>query len=199
METKNIEVPKHSIKLKGSSGKIYKESFKFDKWVSLVLDQNNKRTFGNFTQGAITAYSLDEKDITQYNMASAIGSQNYRKLKDIASLTLQKKGVTFGFLIDVLMAKMHSSQSSTWWEIVMEMMGYRDRAQVNVNQYNQNNNYLAVNDEQLKRKIEDFGSESLREEALAEVLVEGDLARENEQVSSVEIHSEELRNEDRPE
>ena len=166
--------------IRGESGKIYRDSMKFTEWTAQVLDKNKSETFGNFTQAALNVYGLDENDPRQYATASAIGSQNFRKLKDIASLTLQKKGVTFDFLMQVLLSKMGSSQSSNWWEIVMEMMGYRDRStQVNVKQYNQNN-YLAVKDEQLTEQFGKIGSEDLREEALAKILIEGDMGTEDE-------------------
>jgi hypothetical protein len=199
MENKDITptTTNANMKLIGSSGKVYRESLKFNEWTRLILDKKNQETFGNFTQAALIVYGLNEDDPSQYATASVMGSQNFRKLKDIASLTLQKKGVTFGFLMDILMARMATSQSSSWWEITMEMMGYRSRAPINVNQYN-NNTYIAINDEQLGQQFKDSGIESLSKEALSQIFVEGDLAGGDEQVPTPPIHQEELRDEHPP-
>lgn len=184
----------------GASGKIYRESMKFNEWTRLILDKKNTDTFGNFTQAALLVYALDESDPKQYSTANAIGSQNYRKLKDIASLTLQKKGLTFGSLMDILMARAATSQSSTWWEITMEMMGYRDRRPAaNINQYNQINNFIPLNDEQLGQQFQDAALADLGETELTQILIAGDVSAGDKQEPASQLYPEELRDDNPPE
>ena len=100
------------------------DSKKFNDWVEYFLDKKNKETYGNLTQSAIRAYMLDPKE--QYDSASTIGSENYRKLRHLASMYAETKGLGFGKMLDIATQKMLVSKTPEWWDRLMKLFGYAD-------------------------------------------------------------------------
>lgn len=176
----------------GASGKEYNESPQFLAWVKLVFDRDNKKTFGNFTQAALAAYGLNGDNQTDYNSAAIIGHKNYKKVNDLASIYLQKKNVSFGLMMDALLAKMAASPSLDSWNVIMDLMGY-DRPNKNQIQFNQNvqQNFIQINEQQLTTINEQAGLDQLGEEELVNVLIKGEIRGEGE-ISSESIHNREL-------
>jgi hypothetical protein len=82
---------------------------KYKRWEKAFLDEKNPKTFGNQTQSAIVAYNLDP--VRQYGTANRIGHENVVKHKDIMAKYFQKRGMTYGKILDVYMQKMVKSPS----------------------------------------------------------------------------------------
>ena len=118
---------------------------KLKKWTELFTDKNNKETYGNRTESAMQAY--DCKDRVS---AGVIGSQNFKKLRGIASIFAEDKGVTFEKMMDVALARAVSSENIVWWNTVMDMTGYRDlQTQTVINNNTQNNVQYNLNDDKV--------------------------------------------------
>ncbi len=148
----------------------YRQSPKFNRWLDLFLDKGNKYNlspapFGNATQSAIYAYSLNKE--TQYWVGAQIGHKNIKKVKNLASLYLDKQGVTYGKMTDIIFNKMLKSNSPDMWFMILEMLGhpvpkYTPRTNPFVFMYNQKNNInveggdslAKLTDEQLDYLIE---------------------------------------------
>ena len=143
----------------------YRESVKFDKWVECFLDVNNKDiedenhvivkrgTYGNATQSALVAYDLDPK--TQYFSAGKIGSENYKKVKNLASRYAETKGIGVGRMIDVALGKTIESKSPDWWDRLMQLFGFMDMKGGVIFPI-QVNNYEGMTDEQITERITDI-------------------------------------------
>ena len=141
---------------------VYKESVKFDRWVECFLDVNSKDveddnkvvikrgTYGNATQSALVAYNLDPK--TQYFSAGKIGSENYKKVKNLASRYAESKGIGVGRMIDIALAKMIESKAPDWWDRLMQLFGFMDMKGGVVVPV-QINNYEGMTDEQITEHI----------------------------------------------
>jgi hypothetical protein len=105
--------------------KKYRVTKQFEDWVQYFLDKNNKTTYGNKTQSAIFAYSLDP--IKQYFSAGVIGYDNYKKLKSLASSYLEGKGITTGRMLDIAVAKLLDRNGSiAWWDRIAELTGIKE-------------------------------------------------------------------------
>ncbi len=102
-----------------------RDSLKFSTWTMCFLDSSDKQTFGNLTQSALKAYQLDPKE--QYFSAAVIGSENYKKLKKIASYYADQKGYSLGNLIDIAYEKMLNSNSCDWWDRLVKLFGYEQK------------------------------------------------------------------------
>lgn len=141
--TKTVEPPPAEISPEEKEIKIVKKQYKltpkFNAWVQYFTNKNNPETYGNKTQSAILAYSLDPK--TEYAIAGSMGYQNFKKLQSLASVFADHKGVTFDKLMQTAMARAMSSENPEWWDRVMEMTGYKEPkgAQVVVQNNTQNN------------------------------------------------------------
>lgn len=113
----------------------FNQSPRLQRWVELFLDKNNKETYGNRTECAMRVYDCKNRAV-----AATIGSQNFKKLNGVASIFADDKGITFEKLMDVAMARALSAQDSSWWTLVMDMLGYRDLKPAVVVQNNTQNN-----------------------------------------------------------
>lgn len=109
---------KNTKKLKISGYKFKEPSAKFKRWTELFFDRSNPKFYGNKTQCALVAY-----DTNNYNSASCIGYQNYRKLQFSAALILELEGFGFGELIKIGASKMMKGSFSDWLKL-MEVLGY---------------------------------------------------------------------------
>lgn len=90
---------------------------KLREWTRLFLDKTNKLTYGNRTQSAIAAYNLDPEK--QYLTAGKIGSENYKKVKGLASAYYDREGLTTEKILNLLAAKASSSNNSKFLEMLM--------------------------------------------------------------------------------
>ena len=99
----------------------YRETLKYNQWVKAFLDIKDKTTFGNASQSALIAYKLNPE--TQYNTASTIGKENYRKLQNMNSTLMDKLGYSFGELMKIGMTKMVNGSYDDW-EKFMKRLGY---------------------------------------------------------------------------
>lgn len=107
-------------KLKMKDHKFKEPSAKFKRWAELFFDKSNPRCYGNKTQCALVAYNTKN-----YNSASCIGYQNYRKLQFSASVILELEGFGFGELVKIGASKMMAGSFSDWVKL-MEILGYID-------------------------------------------------------------------------
>jgi hypothetical protein len=113
---------------------IREPSLKFKRWVELFTDKSNSKFYGNKTQCALAAY-----DTNNYDSASSIGYQNFRKLQFLASEILEKEGFGFAEMMKIGMAKvMHGTFAD--WDKMMERCGYfqpKDKVGIEIgNTYN---------------------------------------------------------------
>ncbi len=76
---------------------------------------------GNATQAALTIYKCPS-----YGMAAKVGHFALKQSKDLARLYLEKKGVTYGRLLDVATEKMMESKAPDWWDRLMKLADYED-------------------------------------------------------------------------
>lgn len=102
------------------SYKFKEPSAKFKRWVELFFDKDNPRFYGNKTQCAMEAYNT-----SNYNSASCIGYQNYRKLQFSLAAILELEGFGLVELVRIGAAKMLAGSFSDWRELMM-MAGYYD-------------------------------------------------------------------------
>ncbi|MFA5993848.1 MAG: hypothetical protein WC823_02695 [Parcubacteria group bacterium] len=110
----------NSKKLKSKLYNFKEPSAKFKRWAELFFDKDNPRFYGNKTQCALAAYST-----TNYNSASCIGYQNYRKLQFSLSAILELEGLGYGELVKIGASKMLAGSFSDWRELMI-MAGYYD-------------------------------------------------------------------------
>ena len=107
-------------KLNASGYKLKEPSAKFKRWVGLFFDKDNPRFYGNKTQCAMEAYNT-----SNYNSASCIGYQNYRKLQFSLPVILELEGLGYGELVKIGASKMLAGSFSDWRELMI-MAGYYD-------------------------------------------------------------------------
>jgi len=105
-------------KMKNKEIKNKKPSPKFNRWVGLFIDKSKPKFYGNKTQCALEVYNTEN-----YNSASCIGFQNYRKLQFLASSILEKEGFGFAELMKIGTSKMLAGSFSDWVKM-MEIIGY---------------------------------------------------------------------------
>jgi hypothetical protein len=114
-------VPAENSKRPESISYKFKEpSAKFKRWVELFFDRDNPKFYGNKTQCAMAAYNT-----TNYNSASCIGYQNYRKLQFSLGAILELEGFGLVELVRIGAAKMLAGSFSDWRELMI-MAGYYD-------------------------------------------------------------------------
>ena len=109
---------------------IKEPSLKFKRWVELFTDKSNPKLYGNKTQCALAAYDTDN-----YDSASSIGYQNFRKLQFLASEVLEKEGFGFAEMMKIGMAKVMKGSFADW-DKMMERCGYfqpKDKPGIGVN------------------------------------------------------------------
>lgn len=94
---------------------------KLRKWATLFTDKNNKATYGNRTESAMQAYDCKDRF-----SAMAIGSQNFRKLKGLASMFMENSGKSFEDLINVILARAMTSERRDWMDLALEITDYKD-------------------------------------------------------------------------
>ena len=107
-------------KLEAISYKFKEPSAKFKRWVELFFDKDNPKFYGNKTQCAMEAYNT-----SNYNSASCIGYQNYRKLQFSLAAILELEGFGLVELVRIGAAKMLAGSFSDWRELMI-MAGYYD-------------------------------------------------------------------------
>lgn len=124
-------------------------------WFKLFMDRSNKDTYGNRTGAALIAYNLDRTNSTSYNTAGVIGCQNYKKLKNLASLYYEQEGLTVKVQLDMLAAKAAESKSAKFMEMLLQITNvYEPKALIAI----QNNtlNHVQVTPSEEARLDKDF-------------------------------------------
>lgn len=112
---------------------------KLHMWSSLFIS-GPKDVKGNRTACALIAYSLDREDPKQYAVAMTMGSQNFRKLKDVAAEYLNAQGMGVGQQLDLLAAKAVNSNNATYLKMLMEITeAYIPKPSIAVQNNTQNN------------------------------------------------------------
>lgn len=109
IKTKNEEAKKSAIELIRHQ--------KVEEFVQQLFLSN-----GNVTEAAMIVFKPKNRAV-----ASVIGS---KLMKNEAGAIIQqyfdKKGITYGFLIDHAKEKMLDSKTPEWWDRMMKMAGYAD-------------------------------------------------------------------------
>lgn len=102
----------------------YKLTPKFTAWIKCFTDPKEKATYGNKTQSAIKAYSLDP--VKDYAVAGSMGYQNFKKLQSVASIFAEQKGYTFDKMMDAAWLKFLKSEDPAWFDRLADWFGVRD-------------------------------------------------------------------------
>lgn len=121
--------------------KPFKRFPKLKKWTELFLDKNNPKTYGNRTESAMQAYNCKDR-----LSASAIGVQNFRKLRGVMAIFADDKGITIDKVIEVTAARALTSDSPEWMKLFTSMTGIYDpkAPQLIVNNNTQNNTQINI-------------------------------------------------------
>lgn len=127
-------------------------SSKFNRWVELFMNKSNPKLYGNKTQCALAVY-----DTNNYNSASCIGYQNYRKLQFLASSILEAEGFGFAKLMKIGMSKVLAGSFSDWVKM-MELLGYfpPKGKKEPVNEFNFENLNVMINRDRKTRGLEEM-------------------------------------------
>jgi hypothetical protein len=88
---------------------------------------------GNATEAAMTVFKLDNRA-----SAGVIGSRYLKEAKSTARVYMEKKGFTYGKLLELAMEKAMASKNTEWFDRLMKLGGYEDfmskaKSDVNVN------------------------------------------------------------------
>lgn len=76
---------------------------------------------GNATEAAMTVFKMDNRA-----SASVIGSRYLKEAKGTARVYMEKKGATYGRLLDIALEKAENSKNTEWWDRLMKLAGYED-------------------------------------------------------------------------
>ena len=96
----------------------YNESLKFNRWAKLFTDKTNSQLYGNATRCALAVYGSKK-----YTSAMVIGSQNYKKLRNLKEFILDNEGYGIADLMKIGLAKVLKGDYEDW-ESFMIQMGY---------------------------------------------------------------------------
>lgn len=88
---------------------------------------------GNATEAAMTVFKLENR-----SSASVIGSRYLKEAKEAGRVYMEKKGFTYGKLLELAMEKAMASKNTEWFDRLMKIAGYEDfmsksQSGVNVN------------------------------------------------------------------
>jgi len=125
---------------------IYRETLKFNLWVSYFFLENHKETYQNATQAAIKAYGYTSPE--QYNLASVTGYKNLRKYKFLGVATADMMGFGFAELLKIGIKKALDGSYSDW-EALMIRLGYFQEKEI----IQQNNQFNQFNFEDMREAI----------------------------------------------
>lgn len=128
-----------------------KPSPKFNRWAELFMDKSNPKFYGNKTQCALEVYATGN-----YNSASCIGYQNYKKLQFLASSVLEREGFGFAELMKIGTSKMLAGSFSDWVKM-MEILGYFQPKsnEEKANEFNFQNLNVMIRKDRKDRGLED--------------------------------------------
>lgn len=76
---------------------------------------------GNATEAAIAVFR-----ITNRSSAATMGSLYLKKARELGRMYLEKRGVTYGRLLDRAIERMDESDKPEWWDRLMKIAGYED-------------------------------------------------------------------------
>lgn len=128
---------------------------KLNEWVRLFTDKNNKDTYGNRTESAMRAYDCKDRA-----SASAIGVQNFRKLRHLASVFVEDRGITIEKLLTVAATRAITSDNPEWFKLLASITDIHDpkAPSITVNNNTQNNQFNINGDEaeNFSKKFKDF-------------------------------------------
>lgn len=95
----------------------YQESLKFNRWAKMFTDKTNPN-YGNATKCALAVYGTKK-----YTSAMVMGSNNYKKLKNLKEFILDNEGYGIADLMKIGLAKVLKGDYEDW-ESFMIQMGY---------------------------------------------------------------------------
>lgn len=98
---------------------------KLKRWIDLFTDKENKfklNTYGKRIESAIHA-GYDCQSRADF---ANIGSQNYKKLYNLAAIFAEDMGVSFDKFMEPAMARAMTSENPRWWEMMAEFLGYKE-------------------------------------------------------------------------
>ena len=148
------EENKEVLAIKEIVEKCYRTTPKYERWLELYLDAQNKcglGTYQNQTLSACLAYGYNPKERKQYLAAAVIGHKNINKYKHLAAAYYESKGITYGKMLDIFFEIMIKRKDVNMWYTIMSDMGYPTPKYVNVTNLSpQNSAYQLVMDQQLK-------------------------------------------------
>jgi hypothetical protein len=76
---------------------------------------------GNATQAALTIGNY-----STIQSASVAGHNFLKRAKGLSRIYLEKRGYTYGKLLDIATQKMETSKTPDWWDRIMKMADYAD-------------------------------------------------------------------------
>lgn len=125
------------------------------KGYTLKIKEEERSTQWNATVSTLKAYNLNPDK--QYDLASSMGSQNVRKLKDLAMVIAEQRGYTFDKWLDKGWLQLLKAESPEWWDRIGDTLGFRSmKPQVVVDNRTQNNTLVQVGEGEQKSFNDQF-------------------------------------------
>lgn len=109
----------------------YIETHRFNKWVELVTDPDNKETFSNGTRAMLVV----NPSLT-YAGAAHMAWEYKKKLKYMGNLIAEKRGITFEKFFTATWNKFVKSDKEGWWDRVNMMAKFVEEDKVPETQVN---------------------------------------------------------------
>lgn len=76
---------------------------------------------GNATQAALAVFNC-----STIESAAVMGHKYLKQARGISRIYLEKKGYTYGKMLDIAATKMETSKTPEWWDRLMKMADYAD-------------------------------------------------------------------------
>ncbi len=127
-------------------------------WAKYFFDRANKKTYGNKTQSAMAAYSLDPE--TQYWSAAKIGQENYKKLSIFATGYYDADGMTVAKVLDLIAVHAVAGKAKALEMLAILTDVYNPKlAQITINNTQNNTNTITnvkADDPRISQLNKDF-------------------------------------------
>lgn len=130
MASKQIKIPE------------FRETAKFNLWLSYFSDKNNKETYMNSTKSALKSYNTKN-----YSSAGVIGHENLKKLKNLKLTWLDMEGFGFGDRMKISLSKAMAGDYNAWHKFMVAVGEFEEKPQTLV----QNNFDFSGQEEAIKK------------------------------------------------
>jgi hypothetical protein len=107
---------KTSLVVKQDRNGVIKQVQKVDLFLKEFLSNG-----GNATEAAMTVFKMDNR-----SSAAVVGSRYLKEAKSTARVYMEKKGFTYGKLLELAMEKAMASKNTEWFDRLMKLGGYED-------------------------------------------------------------------------